>query len=138
VATRPTTLRKMLDEGSPLTLQFNLSGGFADAANALHSSNTTNTRSTVGQSQGQVSAFGLRPYTLEERFQMIKRMIDRGDMSLAGGVSFDTVKEEMRKPENDGMAVKDMVSRLAAKKLLKMAAPKVELKVKAPAPSFRM
>lgn len=126
MAHRPTALRKMLDEGSPLTLQFNLNGGFADAANALKATDTT---SRVGQT----SLFGLKPYTVEQKFDMLKRMIARGQVSLAPGVSLESVKHEMKKPENDGLGVNEMASRLAQKKMLKVAGMSATLKVKTPA-----
>lgn len=115
----------MIDDGVSLTLQFNLSGGFADRENAVFGS-------AASSNVGQTSVFGLRPYTVEEKFQMLKRMVARGQASLAPGVSFDTVKHEMKKPENDGLGIKELTSMLARKKMLKVAAPANDLKVKQP------
>lgn len=127
--TRTSALRTLIDNGSPLTLQFNLRGGFADAANAV---DTAATSAATTSNVGQVSVVGLKPYTLEQKFDMLKRMIARGEASLAPGVSLDTVKHEMGKPENDGLGVKDMATVLAMKKMLKFPSPKAQLKVAAP------
>lgn len=124
----------MLHEGSPLTLAFNLRGGFADAANALLGSASA---ASTASNAGQVSLFGLKPVTLEQKFQQLKAMIRRGQIALAAGVSLETVKYEMSKPENDGLSAKDMASRLAMKKMLKFTlAPGASLKV--PQPGLRM
>lgn len=128
--TRPsTTLRKMIDDRVSLSSAFNVWSQGSSAGAQAAVATETDSRSTVGQ----VSLFGLKPYTAEQRFRMLKRMIEKGQVALASGVSLETVRHEMNKPENDGLAVKDLASKLAQKKMLKFVqAPASTLKVKQP------
>ncbi|MBU6474920.1 MAG: hypothetical protein KGL10_07240 [Alphaproteobacteria bacterium] len=129
-----SALRKLFDNGVSLSALFNAEqGGFGRGV----SDRLNSARSNGEQAKtGQVSAFGLRPYTLEEKFQALKRMIARGKIALTARVSLDMVKHELKKPENDGLGVQEMVAALKEKKLLQMKTPQPAARLKALTPAF--
>ena len=109
---------------------FSLSGRF----NAETFDDRTVAASEMSDSErsniGQVSAVGLRPYTLEEKLQSLKRLIAKRDIALTAQVTMDAIRAEMQKPENDGLGVRQMAAVLKDKKLLRaVMAPQNVLKV---------
>ncbi len=130
-----SNLRKLFDEGFSLSALFNgCQGKFnRNTADRLNSAQSDSEQAKTGQ----VSAFGLRPYTLEEKLQTLKRMIAKGKIALPARVSLAMVKHELKKPENDGLGINEMVSVLKEKKLLQaIKVPAAVFKLKALAPGM--
>ncbi len=125
---RISNLRKLFDEGFSLSALFN--GGQRqfgrNAADRLNSAQSDSEQAKTGQ----VSALGLRPYTLEEKLHTLKRMIAKGKIALSSRVSLAMLKHELKKPENDGLGINEIVDVLKEKKLLQA--------VKAPAAAFKL
>src|SRR4051812_1280669 len=117
--TATTVLRQMFQDGVSLSAFFNAEGAAAGRTSELDSG-----QSDIGKAKaGQVSLFGLRPVSLGEKLQHLKQMIAKGKVSIPSHVSLESIRNELKKPEHDGLGVKEMVSVLTEKKLLALKSP---------------
>ncbi len=114
-------LRKLLASGVSLAALFNEGqGGRGPAGSDRLNSARANSEQAA---TGQAGVFVLRPYTLEEKLYSLKKMVLKGKISLGARVTFDMLKHELKKPENDGLGVREMVEHLKEKKLLQAYKP---------------
>jgi hypothetical protein len=127
-----SSLKRMFDDGFSLAPLFNAgSAVFGRRAEGRLKSGA----GAEGEAKsGQTSLFGLNPIPLERKLQQLQQMIKQGKISLANGLSMDSLKHELSKPENNGLGVLEMVSHLKLKKMLSgPKAPAAAFKALAPA-----
>ena len=119
-----SALRRLLSGSVSLSGLFNSEAG--NDASELRSGEQLGS----GQSNaGRMGTMRLRPYSLEEKLMALKRMIAKGEIAFSARVSMDMIKSELKKPEHDGLGVKQMAAVLEEKRLvMKVRAPKQALK----------
>jgi len=126
-----SALRKILDAGVSLAVSFN-----DKARSGSGQANTESLGSGRTSTAGRVSAVGLHPHTPERTFEALKQMLKAGKIALAHGVSLDSVKHALHKPENKGLGVINAVAKLTKKEKLLKPALKAVYKLKALTPEL--
>jgi hypothetical protein len=134
-----TTLRQMLERGSSLSRTFNDARvRLQSVSKRLHSGQDETSSSDTGQSNQGVPA--LRPRTLEEKMNYLKRQIHEGKLVLAEHASIDDLRQELRRPEHTGIGADDMVKVLMESKLLqkppRFKIPEAALRMRSMAPQM--